>query len=284
MKCRETEKKYLLHTRSFIYQLLYPGLNTFCVQPPGQRGMPPCCALILIHSRKHSCHGEILVGLAPQCWPLLTQPCKRNGRNIPTSERSVSYIDSRKEWARLFTYWTSITVQQHHCPLIMQTICVGWWTQYILAMDTVYHHNSYWPMDVDSHMMGNYMRSVAHCVKDESRYVRPDHWVSDVMGASMRSSQMPQQNSSATSSASAMCAVLKLRDDLLATEDQRIIKVHHQKLGLSQQNFEFTVAKKYSKWRDRSYKLEAICQWEIDGSRCGEVKGGTGPRETADHS
>jgi hypothetical protein len=44
-----------------------------------------------------------------------------------------------------------------------------------------------------------------------------------------------------------MCAVLKLRDDLLATEDQRIIKVHHQKLGLSQQNFEFTVAKKYSK-------------------------------------
>jgi len=102
-------------------------------------------------------------------------------------------------------------------------------------------------MDVDSHMMGNYMRSVAHCVKDESRYVRPDHWVSDVMGASMRSSQMPQQNSSATSSASAMCAVLKLRDDLLATEDQRIIKFHHQKLGLSQQNFEFTVAKKYSK-------------------------------------
>ena len=29
--------------------------DTFCVQPPGQRGMPPCCALVLIQRRKHSC-------------------------------------------------------------------------------------------------------------------------------------------------------------------------------------------------------------------------------------
>ena len=76
------------------------------------------------------------------------------------------------------------------------------------AIDTVCHNSPDKPTDVDSNMMGNYMRSIAHYAKDESRWVRPHHWVSDVMGASMRSSQMPQQNSSATSSASAMSAVL----------------------------------------------------------------------------
>ena len=91
------------------------GRDAFCVQPPGQRGMPPCCALVLIQRRKHSCNPHHKpTDLGGTMW---TNP-------IPKAIHVKAFATFQETHTNIFTESQPLVV--NCCPIFFCWRCTPW--------------------------------------------------------------------------------------------------------------------------------------------------------------